>query len=428
MRNFFLLSALLFLTKEGEAKLLNPLNLATLEKHSAGNSVHYLPEPGPPQLKPHNPDNAKPTDEMIADGGYPSETHTVTTEDGYILRIHRIPYARGQEYNLSRPVVFLQHGLLSSSADWVVTGPGHGLAFHLADAGYDVWMGNYRGNTYSRNHKDPKLSKKQYWTFSWDEMARFDLPAMLKHMMAVTGSTRFFYIGHSMGTLTYYTACNYHDWIAPATRLMVGYGPHTTVQHMQSPVFNLLAEYVDNIQWILSELSVYDFLPSNALLDWAASKVCNDDMSTQAVCRNILFLVCGYNKHEMNSTDLPVIMGHTPAGTSTWNMVHYAQSKNHGEWMGLDLGSDADNLKHWNATKPPTYSYKQVTAPTALYWSQNDWLVVPQDAAILNKNLPNVVKFERVGEDAYTHLDFLWGVHNMELVYGPTMDLMEQYK
>jgi len=32
-------------------------------------------------------------------------------------------------------------------------------------------------------------------------------------MMAVTGAERFHYIGHSMGTLSYYTACNYHPWI-----------------------------------------------------------------------------------------------------------------------------------------------------------------------------------------------------------------------
>ena len=35
MKNFLLLSAILFLTKEGEAKLLNPLNLATLGKYFA---------------------------------------------------------------------------------------------------------------------------------------------------------------------------------------------------------------------------------------------------------------------------------------------------------------------------------------------------------------------------------------------------------
>ena len=31
---------------------------------------------------------------MIAKMGYPAETHTVTTEDCYILTMHRIPYGK----------------------------------------------------------------------------------------------------------------------------------------------------------------------------------------------------------------------------------------------------------------------------------------------------------------------------------------------
>jgi hypothetical protein len=63
--------------------------------------------------------------ELIEKYGYPMELHTVTTEDGYILEMHRIPHGRDRDNSPGpRPVVFLMHGLLSSSADWVVTGPG----------------------------------------------------------------------------------------------------------------------------------------------------------------------------------------------------------------------------------------------------------------------------------------------------------------
>lgn len=153
--------------------------------------------------------------EIATRHGYPAEAHTVTTEDGYLLTMHRIPCGRigcHQKGGRGRgQPVFLQHGLLSSSADWVISGPGKALgkireqnwlsvigkvlkcsflltAYILADAGYDVWLGNARGNTYSRRHVSMSNSDSRYWDFSWHEMAVYDIPAEIDYIYDIKGN------------------------------------------------------------------------------------------------------------------------------------------------------------------------------------------------------------------------------------------------
>ena len=208
---------------------------------------------------------------MATKYGYPIETHNVTTDDGYILTLFRIPAASNMgklsyssttaaRRTYGKPVVFCQHGLLDSSWTWLSNPPqwthqrvdspssssntndendendendhqkeggeggkrtkvdlyeddgsesdkkqGSGLGFMLADAGFDVWFGNNRGNRYSRAHTDPNLSPdvpdSGFWEFTWDDMAVSDLPAMLSYVRAITEAKTVGYVGHSEGTI-----------------------------------------------------------------------------------------------------------------------------------------------------------------------------------------------------------------------------------
>ena len=90
------------------------------------------------------------------------EEHLVTTADGYILKVIRVPGSESNPPASGKKVVFLQHGLLCSSADWVVLGPGKSIVYLLVEAGYDVWLGNARGKSKS----SLSMSKFPYKYFS----------------------------------------------------------------------------------------------------------------------------------------------------------------------------------------------------------------------------------------------------------------------
>jgi len=58
-----------------------------------------------------------------------------------------------------------------------------------------VLAGNNRGNRYSNKHIRLSPSETEYWNFSIDELARYDVPAMINYVLSETGHRQLRYVG-----------------------------------------------------------------------------------------------------------------------------------------------------------------------------------------------------------------------------------------
>lgn len=358
---------------------------------------------------------------MIRSHGYPAEEHHVITSDGYNLTLHRIPGPRDveclrKESCPKRPPVYVQHGLICSSADFIVAGPKQGLAYILADAGYDVWMGNCRGNTYSRKHIRMKPFQRQFWRFTWHEMGTIDIPEMIDYVLNQTQEQSLHYVGHSQGTTTFFVMASVLPEFNSKIRGAHLLAPAAYMSNMNSPLIRTLAPLVDFAEVIFNVLGSGEVLASGDVMSLAGQRACEAHVMTMEMCSNLLFLFVGFNSDQFNVTLLPEIAKRNPAGVSTRSVLHYVQEVRHHKFCQYDHGSMGNQMRY-GQRDPPEYNLGNVTAPVYLYYSNNDWLVSRKDVKKLKKTLPNIKFKYLIPLPSWNHIDFLWARNVKTVLY-----------
>lgn len=165
----------------------------------------------------------------------------------------------------------------------------------LADAGYDVWLGNARGTAPSRKHKSLKpkgLRQKKFWQFSWHEIGMYDVPAFIDYVLDATNYTKLNYIGFSQGTTSFFVMTSmrpeYNDKILEANLL----APVALLKGNENVMYNAIARFYDPLKKALEILRVYKLTISNQLLMKVSEIACRKaSRTTPLSCKLILAIL-----------------------------------------------------------------------------------------------------------------------------------------
>ena len=155
------------------------------------------------------------------------ETHLITTEDGYINTIFRIRNLKAQE-NKAPAAAMLFHGFIDSADSFCIKGREKSPAFILADAGYDVWIVNTRGNKHSRGHTNLNSSVDvEYWKNAMvHHIGKYDVPSFIETIKSISKVDNMTVVAHSQGTsLLFNNFAQNQSYYKESINVLIALGP-----------------------------------------------------------------------------------------------------------------------------------------------------------------------------------------------------------
>ncbi|XP_053168001.1 lipase member M-like isoform X2 [Hemicordylus capensis] len=371
-------------------------------------------------IRHQNPQQSMSISEIIQYWEYPSQEYEVLTDDGYYLQVNRIPSGKHAPNKRGpKPSVLLLHGFGAEGRCWIANLPNNSLAFVLADSGYDVWILNNRGTTWSRRHKTLSNNQNAFWDFSFHEMGMYDVPATINFIQQKTKVEGLYVISQAQGSTLGLIAFSAMPELAKKIKLFVCLAPTYTMVDIKGPTlpFMLLPEGFIRLVWGNKEFSLL-----NKEMKKAISTLCSYK-GLDRICLEFIFMSEGRNENNLNVSRVDVYLGLFPDSSSVKTPIHWNQVFKSKEFKQFDYGSN--NKIMYNMTTPPFYKIEDMTVPTAVWNGGKDLMTSKKDIELLLPRIPNLVFYKYIPD--WQHVDFLWGLDAPERLFPDMLYLMKQY-
>ena len=360
--------------------------------------------------------------------GYYAEEHVVQTVDGYLLGVHRLPYKKTEDHHYTRvnagqgsvtkPVVYLHHGLLMNSEVWVcLTEEERCLPFALVNQGYDVWLGNNRGNKYSKKSTRLSPTSTEFWNFSMDQFAFHDIPDTIHYILDTTSQPSLSYIGFSQGTAQAFATLSIHPNLNDKVNLFIALAPAMSPAGLSNGIVDALVKTSPDVLFLaFGRKSIL----SSATM-WQS--ILYPPIFVRLIDMSLAFLFAWYCKN-ITFTQKLAAYPHLYSFTSTKSVVHWFQIiRNKSFQMYDDDASNAFSIgasnRYYKVAKFPT---RNIKTPVVLLYGGSDSLV---DIRVMLQELPRHTTAKEIPH--FEHLDFLWAQDVDQLVFPHVFDALAYY-
>lgn len=370
--------------------------------------------------------NASDFTELCELYGYYCEEHIVQTGDGYLLGLHRLGWRQGEEdvrvnagakgNGIKKKVVYLHHGLMMNSEVWVcLTERERCLPFELVEKGYDVWLGNNRGNKYSKKSVHTAPTSSDFWNFSMDQFAFHDIPDSIAYILETTHQPSLSYIGFSQGTAQAFATLSIHPTLNEKVDVFIALAPAMSPKGIASGIVDSFVKASPDILYLA--FGRKSILPSATM--WQS--ILYPPIFVRLIDASLKFLF-GWSAQNISPHQKLAAYPHLYSYTSTKSVVHWFQIIRNGVFQMYDDDAPSplsNRSKYYKVAKFPT---KNIKTPIVLVYGGSDSLV---DINVMLKELPRHTIAKEIPH--YEHLDFLWAQSVDKLVFPHVFEALEEF-